>query len=267
MKAAKNMKKAEVITLLCGLFGVAGIVLYLSFSSRLARAENESRKARDLVATMQQNETNRAAAQTAPTWQPPATARPVIETVDRAAAQTAPTWPPPASARPVIKAVEVPRIAVPPPVRLEHLSTDFRPISGTLILNRFAKQNVHKGSGKLTITNGLMEDTFVKVVEGSRLMAAMYVRGNSSYALDEVPDGVYTILYRKGFGWMADKRDFERGRGASRFENDLVYATRVQQEGNTIRTFYDSITLTLHKVVDGNAPAEDISEEEFNKYQ
>jgi hypothetical protein len=60
------MKKAEVITLLCGLFGVAGIVLYLSFSSRLARAENESRKARDLVATMQQNETNRATAQTAP---------------------------------------------------------------------------------------------------------------------------------------------------------------------------------------------------------
>jgi tetratricopeptide (TPR) repeat protein len=46
------MKKAELITLLCSLVFIGLVVGYLKFSSRLAKAENEARKANELIAEL-----------------------------------------------------------------------------------------------------------------------------------------------------------------------------------------------------------------------
>jgi len=49
------MKKAEFITLVCGLAFIVLVVGYLKFSSRLAKAENEARRANELIAELQQS--------------------------------------------------------------------------------------------------------------------------------------------------------------------------------------------------------------------
>ena len=46
------MKKAELITLLCSLVSIGLVVGYLKFSSRLEKAENEARKANELIAEL-----------------------------------------------------------------------------------------------------------------------------------------------------------------------------------------------------------------------
>lgn len=48
----KIMKKAELITLVCSLVVIGLVVGYLKFSSRLARAEDEARKANELIAEL-----------------------------------------------------------------------------------------------------------------------------------------------------------------------------------------------------------------------
>jgi hypothetical protein len=272
------MKKTEVITIISALLVVAGIVTYLKVTSRLAKAEREVVELRNLIDYMRQQDSQRTQ-QPTPIWQPHKPVEPPQSTyappkleVSRDALvprerlkHLFPVEAPKSHYESPL--LEVPRGALVPPVRLEHLLTDTRPTNGTLLLNRFCEQTIHKGHGELTITNGLTEDAFVKVVEGSKLMAAFYVRGNSSFSINDIPDGSYAILYRTGYGWLEHQRDFERGKGAAKFDNNLVYTTRIQKEGNLIRTYYDTITLTLHKVVDGNAPAEDISDDEFNKFQ
>ena len=74
------MKKAEVITLLCGLIGIAMAVGYLKFSSRLAKAEKAAREANELIATMQRSEANKVVAQPEPTSPPPGRPPSVVET-------------------------------------------------------------------------------------------------------------------------------------------------------------------------------------------
>jgi len=238
-----KMKKSEVITASCGVFCVALLYIYLSYSNRAAKAEIEARESSESIWGITNNSRNPSSS---PSWETRSTPLPSVQT------------------KPLV--ATIPKIKL-PPVRREHLVTDNRPINGKLLLNRFSEQNIHKGYGELKISNGLAEDAFVKVVEGERLMAAVYVRADSSYSIESIPDGSYIILYKTGFGWIEEITDFSRGKSASRFEDDLFYRTRAIPDGNTVRTFYDKITLTLHKVMDGNAPAEQISEEEFDKYQ
>lgn len=243
------MKKPEVITLVSALLAIAGVITYLKLSSRLARAEREAAEAHRLIEYMRQQNDQRTQTPT-PAWQP-AEPSPMVQPKD------------------AFKHPELapPELVLLPPDSLEHLLTDTRPTNGTVILNRFGEPPIPGGHGKLTIENGLTEDAFVKVVSGVDLMAAMYVRGNSSFSISKIPDGSYTILYRTGFGWLEQHRDFERGKGAAKFDNNLVYSTEIQNDDRIIRTFYDTFTLTLHKVVDGNAQAEEITDDEFNKYK
>lgn len=63
----KEMKKAELITLLCGLVFVALLVSYLKFSSRLAKAEKEARQAKELITEMRKSIPHESAAQAEPT--------------------------------------------------------------------------------------------------------------------------------------------------------------------------------------------------------
>lgn len=146
---------------------------------------------------------------------------------------------------------------------LNHLPTDGRLNSGTVLFDHL---QAFGGKGKLTLDNGLAEDAFVKMIRNEKLVASFYVRGGERFTFDHVPDGLYKLIYCTGFGWDAPRRDFSRGRHAVRYDELLNYATSRRNEGTTIVTSTDVITLTLHKVANGNTKTTGIPLAEFDKY-
>lgn len=151
---------------------------------------------------------------------------------------------------------------VAPPQNLTHLASDFRLYSG-VIKDSLATLG---GRGKLVLENGLVADAHVKLVVGDQLAASFYVRGNSQFTFDHIPDGFYTLLYCTGFGWDASKGDFTRGRTATKYDRMLSYQTRITIEGNQRVTSTDVLTLTLHKVAHGNTSTSEVSLDEFDRY-
>jgi len=153
--------------------------------------------------------------------------------------------------------------STPPVELLEHLPTDQRLNSGALLIDTLQNQG---GKGKLTLDNGLTEDAFVKMIRDGKLVASFYVRGGEKFTFDHAPDGIYRLMYCTGFGWDADKRDFLRGRHAVRYDELLSFATTRRTEGSSVVILTDVLTLTLHKVSNGNTRTTDISLEEFDRY-
>lgn len=146
---------------------------------------------------------------------------------------------------------------------LRHLPSDERLTSGSILTDHLTPLG---GKGKLTLDNGLTEDAFVKMLNDDRLVASFYVRGGEKFAFTHVPDGVYKLIYCTGFGWDAARRDFERGRHAMRYDKALDFTTTRRTEGNSIITSTGVMTLTLHKVANGNARTSGIPLEEFDRY-
>jgi hypothetical protein len=157
-------------------------------------------------------------------------------------------------------------VSLPPPPKPEqmtHLPTDQRLSSGALLVDRLAGRNRY---GELEVVNGLSEDALVKLISNERLAVSFYVRGGETFKLTSIPDGNYSLLYCIGFGWSQQKRDFSRGRHASRHDKTLQFTTQERVEGRQIITSTSVISLTLHKVVSGNTTTSEVSLEEFDKY-
>jgi hypothetical protein len=157
-------------------------------------------------------------------------------------------------------------ITLPPPPKSEHMThlpTDQRLSSGALLVDRLAGRNRY---GKLEVVNGLSEDALVKLISNERLAVSFYVRGGETFKLTSIPDGSYSLLYCTGFGWSQQKRDFSRGRHASRHDKTLQFTTDERVEGRKIITSTSVISLTLHKVISGNTTTSEVSLEEFDKY-
>ncbi len=146
---------------------------------------------------------------------------------------------------------------------LKHLASDERLTSGSILTDHLTPLD---GKGKLTLDNGLTEDAFVKILSDDRLVSSFYVRGREKFTFGHIPDGVYRLIYCTGFGWDAARRDFERGRHAMRYDEALDFTTTRRTEGNSIITSTGVITLTLHKVANGNARTSDIPLKEFDRY-
>lgn len=147
--------------------------------------------------------------------------------------------------------------------QLRHLATDNRLASGSLLVDRFRDSS---GKGKLTLDNGLAEDAYVKLIWNGKLAAAFYVRSHEQFTYSIIPDGTFSVIYCTGYGWDASVRNFARGRHARRYDDPISYATRRVRDDTGVTTYTDVVTLTLHKVVDGNAKTSDASLEEFDRY-
>ena len=97
-------------------------------------------------------------------------------------------------------------------------------------------------------------------------MAAFYVRSHEKFTYSTIPDGTFSVLYCTGYGWDGTARNFTRGRHARRYDEPIGYATRQERDSTGITTYTDTVTLTLHKVIGGNAKASDTSIEDFDRY-
>jgi hypothetical protein len=118
--------------------------------------------------------------------------------------------------------------------------------------------------GALTVSNGTNRDAFVKLIEPNYgiLVGAFFVKANSSYTLEQIPDGTYRVLFVLGQGWNPNTQTFTKNRHFARFDKALAYATT--QLGNSIR--FKVFKITLHPVVGGNTTTSGLNEQEFNRY-
>lgn len=144
----------------------------------------------------------------------------------------------------------------------DHLPTDFRPLNGTIFVNRFAG-----GRGSLSIVNGLKPDAHIKLVRGNRLVAAFYVRGMASFELTGITDGAIEVFFTTGFGWDKIRNRFLRYNQPYHFDQPMAFKTRTERERKQLVTRWTTYSLTLHQVPNGNSTKSEVSEAEFDRYQ
>jgi hypothetical protein len=132
-----------------------------------------------------------------------------------------------------------------------------RPATGTVIKDA----GILTGQGKLTVENGLSYDAVaVLTPAGSKeALYAVYVRAKDSYTAAGIRDGAYNLYFVVGQDWDEGQKSFQKVVSRERFEEVLEFETESTWQG----TRYTSIRVTLHQVVGGNAPTEEVSARQF----
>lgn len=144
-----------------------------------------------------------------------------------------------------------------------HLPGEIRPSNGNVILDVVLSPD---SSASLTMINGLHEDAYVKLIRGNRCVASFYVRGDDRFTLTGIADGQYVVMYCLGFGWDQTEKDFKRGRSAVRYDDTLTYLTRAVDTPTSRTTYFNEVSLTLHKTAFGNATTSEIDPTQFDRY-
>jgi hypothetical protein len=118
--------------------------------------------------------------------------------------------------------------------------------------------------GSLTVSNGTNQDAFVKLVEpaSGTLVAEFFVESGSSFRQEQIPDGVYKVLFVLGNNWNANTQSFTKNKRFAKFDKPLNFTTTQVSDGIEYRAF----KITLHSVSDGNASTSRVNEREFNRY-
>jgi hypothetical protein len=121
------------------------------------------------------------------------------------------------------------------------------------------KRGGRGGHGIPTIDNGSGYDAVVALYdqENERVVRRLYVRsGQVGQALSIIP-GNYSIRFAFGEAYSVSRGRFCAFHGASEFDHTLEYAEFKTEDG--LR--YKEAQISLHKVVNGNAPSHGISED------
>ena len=124
------------------------------------------------------------------------------------------------------------------------------------------RQFYSTGNGQLTVENGTDRAAVIKLVRNSTVpyaACAFFVRANDTFKLPAVPNGRYWVVYALGEDWDAATSRFIRHQTCGKFDTLLDFTS--YESG-----YYSDFSLTLHKVVNGNAITHTISEAEFYGY-
>lgn len=120
------------------------------------------------------------------------------------------------------------------------------------------------GGGSLNVSNGTNRDAYIKLVDpfSHNLVAAFYVKSNSTFMLEQVPDGTYQVLFVLGKDWDSETQSFTGSKRFAKFEKLLNFTT--MQLSDRVR--YAVFELTLNPVFGGNARTSRVDEQEFAHY-
>jgi hypothetical protein len=131
------------------------------------------------------------------------------------------------------------------------------PLNSTLVSQMMS-------GGVLTVSNGTGREAYVKLVEqNSRaLMASFFVKSNSSFTQEQIPDGTYRVLFVLGNGWNSQTRSFAKDKSFAKFNQPLNFTTLQTSGGIQYRVF----KITLHPVAGGQAKTSGVSQKEFDGY-
>jgi hypothetical protein len=116
------------------------------------------------------------------------------------------------------------------------------------------------GRGELSVTNGTGKDGVVVLFErlyddSLRARRAVYVRAHEDTSLHGIAPGTYTLRFMLGVDWNHDGRVFQRGVEGYAFVDALDF-TETKTDSSVV---YSEQSVTLHKVINGNARSTTIS--------
>ncbi len=125
-----------------------------------------------------------------------------------------------------------------------------------------------RGRGSLQVANGTSSDAYLKLVNSvsPKLVAAFYIKSDSTFILKGIPDGEYQVLFVSGEDWDAKTRIFTRNASFTQFDRSLNFVTTSQTNRRGIYTRHTRYKLTLNPIVGGNATTSAIDEQQFANY-
>jgi hypothetical protein len=124
-------------------------------------------------------------------------------------------------------------------------------------------RGIESGYSTLTVDNGTATDAVVKVVRlGAKeeLVRNFYVPHGKQFTAEKIPPGQYVLRVAFGTDWDAKARKFAADRSFSETE-----AFDVSEEKTDDGVRYSVLTITLHKVLNGNFKSDPIDEEAFSR--
>lgn len=133
------------------------------------------------------------------------------------------------------------------------------PMSGEVGTSR----NRAKGRGILELKNGSGEDAAVAIIDANTRRKYMfaYVRASEHLALRQVRPGNYNVIFTTGHGWLSASKTFRWNPSYIQFGKEIDYS-EVEEE-NGVR--YQSHSITLNPVQDGNVPVINIDRAAFEQ--
>lgn len=130
-----------------------------------------------------------------------------------------------------------------------------RPASGARLMKTRGS-----GLGRLHVDNRTGQDAVVSLVSRqNRQIAKFYVHSGRQAEIRSLPVGTFYVQFALGEDWRPSVKRFCGAASYQRFDGAVEFDERADAEG----TVYSVNSFTLHKVVNGNAPASPIAEAAF----
>jgi hypothetical protein len=89
----------------------------------------------------------------------------------------------------------------------------------------------------------------------------MYVRRGMTAEMRSISPGVYNILFQSGTAWDKSTESFKCTDATQIFDRGQIFTERNYEDGVN----YSRLSLTLYKVLDGNAPISKVPNEQFRR--
>jgi len=128
---------------------------------------------------------------------------------------------------------------------------------------------VREGRCILKVINGTDTDAFVRVMRvdtGEQLYRNFYILAGATFTAERFSAGNYVLKVALGVDWHEAEKRFNYRRSFEKTEVVTLSETTTREltaDGYVDRTKFSDVTLTLHKVINGNFHSSPISEAEF----
>lgn len=130
---------------------------------------------------------------------------------------------------------------------------------------------VHAGKSTLTIDNGTDTDALVRVLRigsSKELIRNVYIPHGKEFTATQLPLGDYILRIAFGYDWEAKRKSFNFDRSFSQSESFAITESTWNEDtddGYIKHTTASKMSVTLHKVRNGNFKTHPIPENEFRE--
>ena len=137
----------------------------------------------------------------------------------------------------------------------------YRPATGGILFDLYPG---NAGPGKLTVHNGTNHNAICKIIDPvtNTKVCSFVILANTRDGISGVLDGRFRVIFAYGDSIIQGADRFESPEGFSEFKDTFDFVTTRTPSGIQYSTF----SVTLHKVIGGNARTGTISADEYNKY-
>jgi hypothetical protein len=136
------------------------------------------------------------------------------------------------------------------------------PINNQIIFDAYPDSTTR---GRLTVSNGTDHHAIAKLIdiEIDSKVLSFAIGARQQSTIYRITDGTYRLIFAFGDRVYVGTDQFESPSGFSKFDKPMSFATTYTADGGY---YYETLSVTLHAVVGGNAKTSSISRSEFERY-